>query len=106
MNTMLREYKNDIVVELLCGLCSTKVGEHHVSSQRGWTIQNATLTNSGFVDIRCSSCESLYGSFKEMIIEVEREFGKTPQEAEDFVKTYRKRVDFDKEMLKLRNKNG
>lgn len=87
-------------IDLKCGLCGTKTGEHVVSAEFGWTKATATTDTFGFVDIRCDSCILTHGAFKTLAEEFVQKTGNDWVAAEAFVKNFPMRSTFAVELKK------
>ncbi len=88
----IRLYKK----ELQCIFCGLVTGGITIPESK----KSLSQEELGFIDIRCDTHLSLYGDFKKMTEEFEEKTGQSSQAAEDFVKQYRKREDFEKELVK------
>lgn len=85
------------IINLNCGICGTKTGEHTLDPKFGWTGKE-TPENLGYVDVRCDSCRAIHGEFKDMVEEYRMKIHDDPIEAENFIKVNRKKADFDAQM--------
>ena len=71
------------------------------------TVQGVNMTEAEYkqstsmMDSRCDTCINDHGSFKEMVEEYQKKLKASATEAEAFVKTNRKRGDFDKKVEKI-----
>lgn len=97
-----------ITITLHCDFCKKPIGSADVSENFGWTKDNATENNyrlhHQFVDMRCSACEAEHGTFKQLAEEYIQKTGEDWQKAEAFVFQNPKRIDFDREVVKIAEK--
>lgn len=86
-------------IDLHCDFCKKLIGTASVSSTNGWTIETSTeeayKIQYGIVDNRCSNCEELHGSFKDMTISYMEQTGDDWTQAEEVVKANPSKVDFE-----------
>lgn len=87
-------------VELKCGFCGTKLGEHTLSSKFGWTAETAQ-TALPVVDMRCDPCTATHGCFKKMAEDYITKTGHDWPMAEAFVKANPKQKDFNTALSKI-----
>jgi len=98
---------HDFSIQFVCSVCGLPTGDSLSLDTKFWDEQTGiNLTDgrhwaSDYVDNRHKQCEIDHGSFKEMVEEYQKNLKASPQQAEDFVKENRKRVDFDREVEKI-----
>jgi len=98
-------------VYFTCDVCGIETNNYLVLDTKFWDEVTGLSLKTGkhwsvnYADHRHTQCEIDHGSFKEMTSEYEKKMKVTPQEAEDFVKQNRKRVDFDKKLTKVLKDN-
>jgi hypothetical protein len=91
----------DITLNFICDVCGLPTGDTLVINTRYWDEETGVNIITGehwsknYVDHRHKACEQTHGVFKEMVEEYHKNVNQNWEEAEEFVKTYRKREDFD-----------
>lgn len=82
---------------LRCRFCNKQTGEYQYHS-------DLTIADLNIADIRCSECELLNGSYKEMHDEFLRDIGNHDEFLKMMGKTEFKKQNFDIEIAKLKPK--
>lgn len=96
----------DFTINFTCNVCGLPMDDSLTLNTKFWDETTGTKFttgehwSNGYVDFRHKECELEHGSFKEMVSEYLEKVSNDPVEAEDFVKQYRKKADFDREVDK------